>query len=142
MGGLGPGHKSEPPALKLRRGTQRKVPTGGTGARMGGLGPGHKSEPPALKLRRGTGGTGGEDGGVGAGAQIGEGEAGATRQYGESAGGEKERTAAMAERTGVADHRATGVAVVGGEQGGGSRGEGVRPPAGGQAVGEAAGGKI
>ena len=48
----------------------------------------------------------------------------------------------MAERTGVADHRATGVAVVGGEQGGGSRGEGVRPPAGGQAVGEAAGGKI
>ena len=89
MGGLGAGHKSDPPALKLRRGTQRKVPTVGTG---------------------------GEDGRAGSGAQIGEGEAGATRQYKESAGGEEEGTAAMAERTGVADHRATGVAVVGGNQ--------------------------
>jgi hypothetical protein len=59
--------------------------------------------------------TGGEDGRAGTGAQIGEGEAGATRQYKESAGGEEEGAAAMAERTGVADHRATGVAVVGGE---------------------------
>jgi len=80
---------------------------------MGGLGAGH---PPALKLRRGMGGTGGEDGRAGTWAQIGEGEAGAAGQYKESAGGEKERTAAMAERTGVADHRATGVAVVGGNQ--------------------------
>ena len=55
--------------------------------------------------------------------------------------GEEEGTAAMAERTGVADHRATGVAVVGGESGRlecrlrarrrGSRRERVRPtPAG------------
>jgi hypothetical protein len=83
---------------------------------MGGLGAGHKSDPPALKLRRGMGGTGGEDGRAGTWAQIGEGEAGATRQYKESAGGEEKGTAAMAERTGVADHRATGVAVVGGNQ--------------------------
>src|ERR1700747_652773 len=34
----------------------------------------------------------------------------------ESAGGEEEGAAAMAERTGVADHRATGVAVVGGNE--------------------------
>src|ERR1700722_5055484 len=108
MGGLGAGHKSDPPGLKLRGGM------GGRGG--GGGGAGHKSDPPALKLRRGMGGTGGEDGRAGSGAQIGEGEAGATRQYKESAGGEEEGTAAMAERTGVADHRATGVAVVGGEQ--------------------------
>ena len=31
------------------------------------------------------------------------------------AGGDQKKAAAMAERTGVADHRATGVAVVGGE---------------------------
>jgi hypothetical protein len=60
-------------------------------ARMGGLVPGHKSE--RARLAR-------------------------LVIYKESAGGEEERTAAMAERTGVADHRATGVAVVGGEQGG------------------------
>ena len=64
---------------------------------------------------------------------MGEGEAGATRQHKESAGGEKERTAAMAERTGVADHRATGVAVVGGEQvkverRGSAAGRRVNPP--------------
>src|SRR5579862_7721085 len=132
MGGLGPGHKSDPPALKLRRGMGG---TGGEDGRAGTwaqIGPACAKatarhgrnggrgwagwDPPALKLRRGMGGTGGEDGRAGSGAQIGEGEAGATGQYKESAGGEKERTAAMAERTGVADHRATGVAVVGGNK--------------------------
>ena len=64
----------------------------------------------ALEFQRGA-----RNGRAGTWAQIGEGEAGAARQYKESAGSEEEGTAAMAERTGVADHRATGVAVVGGE---------------------------
>src|ERR1700722_5055482 len=54
---------------------------------MGGLGAGHKSDPPALKLRRGMGGTGGEDGRAGGGAQIGPAWAKATGRDGGKGGG-------------------------------------------------------
>src|ERR1700722_16126231 len=65
------------------KGAQARVPVPLKGKiQMGGLGAGHKSDPPALKLRRGMGGTGGEDGRAGSGAQIGPACAKATARHG------------------------------------------------------------